>query len=148
MRRFHRAVATLLMLTCAFAGSVDGCFVICVEADGHTSLELVDAGCCAGGGERRAQRPDRADATVGARARVADDSTDPCARCIDLPLISGDGAKQGTHRLVVSDRTPPPMPSPADPKVDVPWTDRNRSFDDVDVPDVFLEQQRTIVFRC
>ena len=149
MNRIHRAFATFLMLACTFAGSIDGSFVICLGADGHVSVEHASDGCCGAGLERDGQRPDRAVGTDGSHSRVATNAPASCGRCIDLPLVSGTGARFDLSKLSVPTRAAvsqlPPAMNLAFSSI---WTARNQSRTTVDPASTALTHQRTVVLRC
>jgi hypothetical protein len=148
MSRFHRAVATLLVLTCTLAGSIDGSFVICIEANGHVSFERAGDGCCEARldrGEHAQERAAARDSNVGG----VDPSNGSCASCIDLPLTSGTGPKLASGKLHLPDRAPMPQPAAA-PLADF-TAPRARRIDSsaIDRPACDdLTQQRTVVIVC
>lgn len=149
MSRIHRAVATFLMLTCAVATSIDGSFVICIGTDGHVSFERANVGCCDAGAARGGQRLDRAVGTDGSDSRIESKSTQTCGRCIDLPLLSGAGAKLHSSKLNIPSRAViPQMLSATNLEFASIRSDQSESCAAGDRARTVLMHQRTVVLRC
>lgn len=85
----------LVLLTYTLCAAIPGGgLVVCLESDGHVTIEVLGAGCggcCPGDGAESGERDERADSCP----------------CVDVALVGLDAPQAKTKSL----QTPPPVPA-------------------------------------
>ena len=114
--------------------------VMCIEADGHLSIERPGAGCCLGAPSRSTLGSD----ALHVSTRLAGPVEGDCSGCSDVelggPLIGSSGVSAAIAPLAIAVATAPAPPARA--FLPVLWAPRGP------IRDASLEFARVVSLRC